>query len=73
MLLERGGTLDLVIAVPYTDILSVSCAQSQFLGPLCLWQRLYLTVGNISLDVLGPPCAFQKYSIKRFDKIFLAW
>ena len=38
MLLERGGTLDLVIAVPYTDILSVSCAQSQFLGPLCLWQ-----------------------------------
>ena len=33
---------------------------------------VYLTVGNISFDVLGP-WAFKKYSIIRIYKVFSAW
>ena len=39
---------------------------------MCICVFVYLTVGNISFDVLGP-WAFQKYSIIRFYKVFWAW
>ena len=39
---------------------------------ICVFVFVYLTVGNISVDVLGP-WAFQKYSIIRFYKVFWAW
>ena len=39
---------------------------------ICICVFVYLTVGNISFDVLGP-WAFQKYSSIRFSKIFWAW
>ena len=39
---------------------------------LCIGVFVYLIVGNISFDVLGP-WAFQKYSIIRFNKVFRAW
>ena len=39
---------------------------------ICICVFEYLTVGNISFDVLGP-WAFQKYSIIRFYKVFWAW
>ena len=39
---------------------------------ICEFVLVYLTVGNISFDVLGP-WAFQKYSILRFHKVFRVW
>ena len=39
---------------------------------MCICVFVYLTVGNISFDVLGP-WAFRKYSIIRVLKIFWAW
>ena len=39
---------------------------------ICICVFVFLTVGNISFDVLGL-WAFQKYSTIRFSKIFWAW
>ena len=39
---------------------------------ICICVFVYLTVQNIIFDVLGP-LAFQKYSIIRVFKVFLAW
>ena len=38
----------------------------------CICVFVYLTVGNIRFNVLGP-WAFQKYSIIRFYKVFWEW